>query len=1194
MTAPPRGQGAAQPGRVSPLSSATQLSIDGLPREALLAFSAQVASLIRHTAPPDEPHGRSPERPEREDGSFAPFFASDIEVQLALIATFRPEIAAAPLRGEIARLAAGASALSPDERARVVPVVKAALATINGWWARLQGPPGVSGMGALQRQGALLAPFGRQLKNLVQQLVVGPLQDLLSALPELFEVTRGLDPALWGPVAQNAGVDTSDPWSGKTATDLLARLATSIQDTEQQLACDARGWLASPAVKNAARPPHMALFLAFLDLLESPRRRMNAFAQNHLRYYYETVLGQTPRGPEPDRAVVVFKPVPPATSPQPAFVPVFLPGGTALAAGKDAAGKDRTYQLLADVQVDLAAVARLLTLAERPNLDHKSGQGLVATDSRAGSQGSSVPAEVGFALSSAVFALAGGTRRVRVTMQLGLPSSPSASTSSTSAEAYFNVRLTGPNGWVQIDQQAVLSGSALTLDATLTTAQPAVVGYRSTLHGPLFADGIPPVLLFVLDETGSPASATALAAVTLSAVKVTVSVDSTPAIQLAGPTGPLALGKPFAPLGYAPPAGAALLVACPEALEKKLTKLSLHLTWQNLPAKPLYRDDLGTYYDGYEMGLPGYVRPGSSSQPAPAVITKDSFKVALSYRLGGAWKPLTDETQPLPLFDSLTETTFCLDGSKGHALPTPTGAAATPFKWQPLPPEGVLQFQLVTPSYGFGGALYPMATAELASWNVDYVIDRIKGKASSAPTPKPPFAALHPPLTPLAADLAVGYDAEALLEYRSTDDITFYQVSPWLAEPMMMQHASRRVAPEPVPLLSDSVRGYVLLAGITAATPGRSVACLLVLGQHGQLAAGSAGRAALSWHYFGGAAVWTPLRVEDRTGQLCRSGIVSFEVPADAVDWNGMGTGLLWIKVEVTDITDYLVLPSITGIFAQATECARATTAPGDSPGGSYDVPLPAGTIAGLKTANPKIAGLSQPLPTSGGRRAEDQDAMYRRVSERTRHKNRAVTAWDFERLALERYPSLFAVRCLSGVERQADGRFQRVARGVVTLLVSPRVYDPGALSADRYPPMVDDATLGQIQQDLVSLASASAEIQVWNPVYVPVTVAARLTARAGQDPSMVGPRLDADLRAFLSPWIFQPDSAAQLGCPESTAQVRRFLLGRPDVQTIQSVSCRLGESPVVAGGSLRLPATPWMIPVSAWQHDLVVSLSTR
>lgn len=1168
MTAQARGQGTAQPGRVSPLGSAARLAIDGLPREALLAFAAQVAALVRYTASPDEPRGGSGER---DDGSFAPFFELDLEVQLALIATFRPEVAAAPLVGEIARLPAGGSSLSLHERARIVPVVKAALATLDGWWARLQGPPGVSGLGALQQQVALLAPFGRQLKSLVQQLVVGPLQDLLSALPELFEVTSGLDPALWGPVAQNArgtaGGLSPGLAPGTTIADLLSRLAAALRDTEQRLVVEARGWLASQAVRDAARPPHMALFLAFLDLLESPRGRMNAFALNHLRYYYETVLGQTPRGPRPDRAFVVVRP----------FAPVFLPRGTQLAAGKDAAGRDRTYQLLADVQVDLAAVARLLTVATRPNLNNKSGQELVATDSAAGGGTSPVPvpAEIGFALSSPVFALAGGNRHIHVTMQLG----------GVPATAYFDVRLTGPDGWVQIDEQAVLSGSTLTLDVTLEAGEPAVVGYRSALHGPLFADGIPPVLRFVLDQAGSPASATALAAVTVSSVQVTVSVDRTPAIQLAGPAGPLALGKPFAPLGYAPPAGAALLVACPEALEKRLTRLTLHLTWQNLPAPPLYPYDIGSYYLGYEMGLPGYVR---SSGPQPPAITRASFGVALGYRQGGAWTPLTDEAQPLPLFDSLSETTFCLDASQGDALPVPAGAAATPFKWQPLPPDGVLQIQLVAPSYGFGAALYPIATAELASWNVDYVLDTIKPPHN--PTPKPPLAALNPPLTPLASDLTLGYDAEALLGGQGTDDITLYRSSPWLAEPVAMPHASRRITPEPVPLFSDSIGGCILFAGITAATPGRSVACLVVLGQHGQLAAASAGSAALSWSYLGGAGVWTPLRVEDGTDQLCRSGIVGFEVPADAVDWKGMGTGLLWIKAAVTDITGYLVLPSVAGVFAQATECARVAAVPGDS----YDVPLPAGTIVGLKTANPKIAGVSQPLPTSGGRRAEDQDAMYRRVSERTRHKNRAVTAWDFERLALERYPGLFAVRCLSGIERQPDGQFQRVDRGVVTLLVSPRIYDPGTLSADRYPPLVDDATLGQIQQDLASRASASAEIQVWNPVYVPVTVAAQLTARAGRDPSMVGPRLDAELRAFLSPWIFQPDSAASVGGPESTAQVRRFLLGRPDVQAVRSVSCRVGMSPVAAGGSLRLSATPWMIPVSAWQHDLVVSLSAR
>src|SRR5262249_10344730 len=120
-----------------------------------------------------------------------------------------------------------------------------------------------------------------QLRNLVQQLIVGPLHDLR---PELFEVTSGLDPALWGPLAQSAQVEVGGAPPDRTVADRLSRLATSIQDAEQRLIANAQSWLASPAVKNAARPPHMALFLAFLDLLESPRSRMNGFAVNHLRY----------------------------------------------------------------------------------------------------------------------------------------------------------------------------------------------------------------------------------------------------------------------------------------------------------------------------------------------------------------------------------------------------------------------------------------------------------------------------------------------------------------------------------------------------------------------------------------------------------------------------------------------------------------------------------------------------------------------------------------------------------------------------------------------------------------------------------------------------------------------------------------------------------------------------------------------
>lgn len=1273
MSAPARAQGTTQPERSSPVASARQLPIDGLPREALLAFTAQMAALIRYAAAtPAALAGAA----DPDDASFAPFFEHDLEVQLALIATFRPATAEAALRGAAARFADDTAdgEPMPEERARLAVALRLALAPLNGWWVRLQGPPGVLGGAAQEQQLALLAPFAQTLRGLVQQGVVPPLQDVLSASPELFEITRGLDPALWGPVAQSPWVGVEDAPAGVSLAALVVRLAAALAAAEGALVAEARTWLATATVQGAARPPHQALLCAFLELLEVPRRRMNTFARAHLGYYYETVLGQRPRGAVADRAFVVLRPAPPATATAP-FPPVFLPRGTALAAGKEPSGQDRTYQLLSDVQVDLVTVARLLSLATRTGAATRSGEALLATDSAAGGPASAVDAEVGFALSSAVLALAGGTRRIRVTLELlGLRPDDDDDDDDGGRDhrgdddhgdgrgdddararrghdaaaapppiAFFNVKVTGPDGWVALDEQAVLAGDTLALDVIVPATQPAIVGYRAAVHGPRFSAQTAPVMLFALDEAGSPTSARALTSIAWTSVRMTVDVDRVPALPLASPAGPLDPDKPFAPLGFTPLVGAALLVACPEALEKQLTKLTLHLSWQGLPAPPLYPDDFATYYAGYEMGLPGYVRPDGTSQVVVhSPITRTSFQVVVGYRSGGQWQALTSESQPLPLFDSLTETTFYFDGQKGLPLPPPCLAATAPFKWQPLPPEGILRLQLVAPSYGFGTSLYPLASAVLARWNVDYVIDQVKGTHGSAATPskkagasgpaspaasgaataagssatttqpasgvtpRPPLAALNPPLTPMASGVTLSYSAEAQLEARATDDITFYRVSPWLAEPVAVPAASRRLAPEPVPLLAEELRGYALFAGLRATTPGRSVACLVMLAQPGQLAASVGARAALTWWYRAAGGRWAPLRVEDRTGQLCRSGIVSFAVPDDAAAWPGMGEGLVWLRAEVSDLADYAVLPAVSGVLAQATECARViaaapasgaattTTAPPSIP---YDVPLPAGTIVGLRAPNPKIAGVAQPLPTHGGQRAEDEAAMYRRVAERLRHKDRAVTAWDFERLALQRYPSLFAARCLTGVAPAADGNPAPVDRGALALLVSPRVHDASALSAASYPPRVDDATLAQLQRDLAARAAAAVELWVGNPVYVPVTVAAKLTVRPGQDPSMIGPRLEARLRAFLSPWIFQASAATSLDCPASSAQVRRFLASQPEVQAIQALSCRVADAPAATAPETRgasAPARPWRILVSAWQHELLLTLSTR
>jgi hypothetical protein len=296
--------------------------------------------------------------------------------------------------------------------------------------------------------------------------------------------------------------------------------------------------------------------------------------------------------------------------------------------------------------------------------------------------------------------------------------------------------------------------------------------------------------------------------------------------------------------------------------------------------------------------------------------------------------------------------------------------------------------------------------------------------------------------------------------------------------------------------------------------------------------------------------------------------------------------GLRWIRGESSTPESH---PATQAVLTQAVWCERVVNPQGEQ---NYDVPLAPGSLTALVTAHPAITAIRQPLPSQGGRVAEDEPALQTRVSERLRHKGRALTRWDYERLVLQEFPTVFAAQCLPGASLRADGVTSDQARSVL-VLVSPRIFTPDALTAQSYPPGFTASALDDIRVFLASCAPAAALIEVANPRYVPVTVTATVHAAPRQDPLLVAQRLNADLQRFLSPWIFQPAEATGLGGPGSTAEVTRFLRGLEYLSSVTGVVC---------SGDLATPATgvfrdvfsvareiPGVVPVSAWQHPITV-----
>ncbi len=148
----------------------------------------------------------------------------------------------------------------------------------------------------------------------------------------------------------------------------------------------------------------------------------------------------------------------------------------------------------------------------------------------------------------------------------------------------------------------------------------------------------------------------------------------------------------------------------------------------------------------------------------------------------------------------------------------------------------------------------------------------------------------------------------------------------------------------------------------------------------------------------------------DATQQLFQTGLVRLRLPkVESLAHRVMPPGLYWLRAEsYADNAGWT--GDLVAIHAQAMEVDfvdRGNTLE------HLQRPLPVGSIKTLVQRMPEIKAVTQPYTSFGGRPTEAPEHLYTRVSERLRHKQRALTAWDYERLVLEHFPEVYKVKCL-------------------------------------------------------------------------------------------------------------------------------------------------------------------------------------
>ena len=890
-------------------------------------------------------------------------------------------------------------------------------------------------------------------------------------------------------------------------------------------------------------PPHLVLFLAFLKLFQNLQGDLNQLTTRHLRYYYATALGLPLRAPSPDDVHVLFTLARNA-------IPTLLPAGTLLDAGKDGNGHPLTYATQNELVVSAATVSgiqrlvmerdrrqnrRVFVAAGFSDLEGPSkftfGRGQLDLDA---AQRFMTEAPLGFAVAAPILGLAEGDRTITLLAHLAAPPSPVV---PQNIEYALDVTLTGAKGWLPADSvQASLipddgSGApALSLTATLGQAAAAVVAFDPALHGPGPAVGRPILRCLVKGDTGIY---DVLDGLVVEQVELSVGVKGVRTLVVQNADGPLNASQAMPLFGAQPQIGTPFYVGSAEVFGKRLTSIDVHLEWKSPP--PDLLDHYRSYFDFIDAGLSDNFY--SFFQADVDVLYARSFRPLLINQL--LFSPLPTDPKTISAVASAFDSAF--DGTEYDEQPDlgsldsfDVGSQYGFLRLvlsQPTRSE-LAHYASTVPFEAFGHSAFARRYANqavaLSQWTL----------ASGTPKPVLP----SDPYTPVLKSLSIDYSAAATLVPGDIHSAaTFLTVGPFGAT-----RASARAAARVVPNIDGRAALYL---GIEHVQPPANLSFLF------QIDAGTSSSSEVlapgdaAWSYLGAGDAWQPMSSSavliDTTEGFQKPGVIEVAVPQDAtLDHDSLTSGLVWLRAliqrapesaaKTVDITPNAALAR----FQPAAGFTLDDYEPHLLSG------VPAGTIARLVQRNANIQQVSQPGASFGGRGPDDSTGYFQRSSERLRHRKRAVTPWDLERLVLEAFPDVFKVKCLSHTD--ATGAFKA---GDAALVIVPNVRRTGAVNV--LEPRASAVLMEEIEEYVAGQTSPFATVHAIQPVFERLRIEANVVFETGRDPGYYAGVLNSDLRRFLSPWAYEEGEDILFGARIYRSDILAFVEGRDYVDHV-------------------------------------------
>lgn len=956
-------------------------------------------------------------------------------------------------------------------------------------------------------------------------------------------------------------------------------------------------------------PPHFALFLAFLELLKYSADNLNTLTARHLDYFYQDVL-RFKRNPEiPDRVNVVIQ----LTSGVDQYM---LDEGTLFHAGKDILGKELTYKLIEKTTFNTAKVVALKSLYlqsekesfELPEADHAQETDstpnepqLVWLDYLTGIKGKTItekadeellkldpwPAmgtrdlpdvDVGLIIASPILLLREGERTIHLEFTSAYKGEELRLEQFKLNAEDFQVSLSTEDGWEEAelnedeiqwsggqDETNLVFGFSVTIPKEGPAIVPQVSGEQNQ------SVSVWPMIKIVLKPGTANRPYSVLRHLRLINTNIRAEVNEVKNLVLQNDKALLNPSKLFLPFGQEPDIGSGFYIGNPEIFQKQLDSLSIDLHWHGLPINhleppsdeqpppPFNVSDLNKYYQEYPM-----TRNNDQFQVDIEILRKKSW-VAIEDVVGEVKKEVslfdtTDASKPKKIEFNLPK-----NNRKDEVFYSPLLHGHREPSLEELEPYTVntkkdfLRMTLKNRDFGH---------KEYTHLYTQTIVKNSNLKKDETPDPLP-----NPPITPTLKSIAVNYTSQVNIDHSNKLDEIIH-IHPFGFTPHDYF--------DDIPFLLPQYEGEgILYVGLKDVHPPQEVSILF------QIMEGTSDPNTafpdIRWSYLADNE-WVSFKdteiLTDTTAGFNQPGIITFSIPEGITLNNSILAGdTFWIRAWTEKNT--------AGACKMAEIRAQVATLEfmdQDNAPEHLSRPLQPRGIGRLHFPDPSIQSVLQPYVSFQGKVKEQDHEFYQRVSERLRHKSRALTLWDFEHQILDQFSSLYKVKCFS--HSAWESGYQP---GSLLIIAISNVHNNHAVN--RFKPLTSLRTLENIKNYAKKQATPYINVDVKNPYYEEIRVNFLVKFRDNSNTGYYKEQLQQGIKQFLSPWAFDKGRDISFGGSIYKSSLLDYIEEIPfvDVVTFFKMNHTDTHNNIRVNVEEAIASTPISILVSAQEHDIQV-----